>query len=553
MPLDQSIVFDGAWRILQGQTPYLDFYLPNGLVPIYLQSLFFYILKPSYLTYCLHSSIFNGLFAILSYFFLLTFLKNRTSSFLYSLATSFIFYPPMGTPYYDQHSFFFMLATWLTILQLNSSISKKKAIILGIITSVFFAAALLSKQVPAIFLIPILIWIIIRNYSLHNKTTSAFLIGSFLAGILILIAFCISLNLTSFQMYAIELPSKVGKIRTAELMDKPSKLISITLDSFDYVRLSFITRIFHLNFIIFALCFASYAYSFLKPASKTSLSQLLRRFAPNIKIATIAIALLMICFFYNAFTRNEVSNGIPFIFLSLGLLHKVGLNGIRLISKTMIKVYEKKESYFKLAQVIRKIGPTIFGISMIYFLLNSTFKFDRAVNKTRITSNIYYISQDPLLSPISPLSFLKMENGFTDHVRTEELNGVMEFFNQYNGNFFLFGDSSILYGATGRPSIFPSLWFHPGLTYPELKSKEFDNYDSLLLSRINSYAVIHFVIEGEKTYMNARIKEFPKVYDYFNKNYCLNKSVGKFQIYSLCKKSKDTNDKSKKGNILLNF
>lgn len=91
MPLDQSIVFDGAWRILQGQTPYLDFYLPNGLVPIYLQSLFFYILKPSYLTYCLHSSIFNGLFAILSYFFLLTFLKNRTSSFLYSLATSFIF------------------------------------------------------------------------------------------------------------------------------------------------------------------------------------------------------------------------------------------------------------------------------------------------------------------------------------------------------------------------------------------------------------------------------------------------------------------------------
>lgn len=534
MPLDQSIVFDGAWRILQGQTPYTDFYLPNGLVPIYLQSLFFIILKPSYLAYCLHSSIFNGLFAILSYFFLLPLLKNKTLSFLYSCATSFLFYPPMGTPYYDQHSFFFMLVTWLTIYQLKPAISKNKALILGVMTSIFYAAALLSKQVPAIFLIPILIWILIRKYIQYNKITLVFLVGSFVAGIVILISFFLTLNVTTFQKYAIELPSTIGQVRTLELIDQPTKLITISLDAFDYLRLNFITRIFHLNLFFFTLCVISNAYYCLKPKTNSSFNQYLRRFSPNIKLATLSMTLLMICFFYNAYTNNEASNGIPFIFLSLGLLHKVGLNGIRLIPKTLSKVYKKKESILRLVHVIRRIGPIIFGISIIYFLLNSTLRFDRAVNKTRITSNIFYISQGPLLSPMSPLSFLKMENGFTDHVRTDELNEVMEYFTKNKGNFFLFGDSSILYGATGRPSIFPSLWFHPGLTYPEKQSGEFDEYESRLLSYIDSYKVDYFVLEGEKTFMNARIEDFPKVNHYFRENYCLNQSIGKFQIYTHC-------------------
>ena len=30
---DQSIVWDGGWRILQGQVPYRDFWMPLGPVP----------------------------------------------------------------------------------------------------------------------------------------------------------------------------------------------------------------------------------------------------------------------------------------------------------------------------------------------------------------------------------------------------------------------------------------------------------------------------------------------------------------------------------------
>src|SRR5512134_1418500 len=41
MPLDQSIVFDGAWRLLCGQRPFRDFVVPSGLVPMVMQAAFF--------------------------------------------------------------------------------------------------------------------------------------------------------------------------------------------------------------------------------------------------------------------------------------------------------------------------------------------------------------------------------------------------------------------------------------------------------------------------------------------------------------------------------
>ena len=62
MPLDQSIVFDGAWRLLSGQVPFRDFTTPDSLTPILLQVLFFKFLGVNWFAYCLHAAVFNGLF-----------------------------------------------------------------------------------------------------------------------------------------------------------------------------------------------------------------------------------------------------------------------------------------------------------------------------------------------------------------------------------------------------------------------------------------------------------------------------------------------------------
>src|SRR5688572_16285307 len=41
--LDQSILFDGAWRVFQGQVPYRDFYSAFPPVAFFIQALFFRI------------------------------------------------------------------------------------------------------------------------------------------------------------------------------------------------------------------------------------------------------------------------------------------------------------------------------------------------------------------------------------------------------------------------------------------------------------------------------------------------------------------------------
>ena len=47
LPLDQSIVFDGGWRLVSGQVPFHDFVAPSGLVPSAIQAAFVSVLGVS--------------------------------------------------------------------------------------------------------------------------------------------------------------------------------------------------------------------------------------------------------------------------------------------------------------------------------------------------------------------------------------------------------------------------------------------------------------------------------------------------------------------------
>ncbi len=55
MPLDHSIVFDGGWRMLNGQVPWRDFVTPFGVVPSAMQAIFFALLGTTWFAFCLHA------------------------------------------------------------------------------------------------------------------------------------------------------------------------------------------------------------------------------------------------------------------------------------------------------------------------------------------------------------------------------------------------------------------------------------------------------------------------------------------------------------------
>ena len=114
MPLDQSIIFEAGGRIMKGELPYRDFYLPYGLVPSLMQSLFFKLLGVNWFAYVTHAALVNGLFALLLLDCLVMLFPGAKRSTLTSgaLLAAWAFYPTTGTPFLENHSLFFAIAAY---------------------------------------------------------------------------------------------------------------------------------------------------------------------------------------------------------------------------------------------------------------------------------------------------------------------------------------------------------------------------------------------------------------------------------------------------------
>ena len=68
MPMDNTVLFNGGYRVLEGYRPFTDYWLVTGPLLDYLNAFFFRLLGVSWSTFIIHSSIINSLFAIISYF-----------------------------------------------------------------------------------------------------------------------------------------------------------------------------------------------------------------------------------------------------------------------------------------------------------------------------------------------------------------------------------------------------------------------------------------------------------------------------------------------------
>lgn len=176
MPLDNSVAFDGGWRILSGQVPFKDFDLPGGLVVIYLQAFFFKVFGVSFSSYLFHSSLFNGAFAVMVFSILRKSGLSPWFSAFYGASSAVLFYPAMGWPSWDHHSFFFLAAAAF-FLFFNQTESGYRAFA-GLCCLVL---AFLSKQIPAVLgILSFLVLYVFAEKEAIQPRLNALLIGGIL-------------------------------------------------------------------------------------------------------------------------------------------------------------------------------------------------------------------------------------------------------------------------------------------------------------------------------------------------------------------------------------
>ena len=147
MPMDNFVLYNGGYRILNGYIPFTDYWLVTGPLLDYLNALFFYFNGVNWTSYIIHSSTFNTIISLASYLLFVNLGLEKKFSLFYSILFSILFYPIVGTPFVDHHStLFLLLAFYLFIFGVN----KNKYIYFTFIPF-FFSLSFLSKQTPATY------------------------------------------------------------------------------------------------------------------------------------------------------------------------------------------------------------------------------------------------------------------------------------------------------------------------------------------------------------------------------------------------------------------
>ena len=209
--MDNTVLFNGGFRVLNGYVPFSDYWLVTGPLLDYLNAFFFKILGLSWNTFIIHSSLINLLLAVTSFYFFIKLEVPKIFSFFYSLLISILFYPVVGTPFVDHHSTFFLVLSFYFLI---ISIKYSKYNYFFFIPSILLLS-FLSKQTPAVYgIILITILVLFLCYiekQLFKKIVLNSILGIFISLTLFLFFFLVSkIEINNFILQYLFFASSIG-------------------------------------------------------------------------------------------------------------------------------------------------------------------------------------------------------------------------------------------------------------------------------------------------------------------------------------------------------
>lgn len=531
MPLDQSIIFDGGWRLLSGQVPFRDFSAPHGMVPSLIQAACFSLFGVSWTVYCAHAAVVNGLFAAAAYAVLRSSGGSRWIAGIHALVAGVVFYPPFGVPYSDQHAWFFTLVLLLlALVAVDSRGSRAESLALGVLPLVALLG-FLSKQIPTVFGV-VLACGILANGSRRRAHGSgralAVLCGGAMiafSGLLLLFG-ALGTRPTLLLGNLIGAPLAVGSRRLVHLLGPPSR---------ERLAELFVVWYLAIPVVVVALV-APLGIVWLRRRRAEAGSRLpidsqefpARRDAVSL---SLSLGLLVTTFGFVALTNNEPTNGAAGLFVALGLVHcwtsrafGAGSPGSRIAGRRG-----------------RSLAAAVASSLPAWLALGCAIGVDRQVNAPRRVHGLNVVDPSRLEAPaVEALSFLRLATPAAYGMSASDLDDVVGFFGRNPGNFFLLGDCSILYGLTGRRSVNPVLWYQPGLTVPRRQAPRFETFEDELLAALAAnevrYVVLETIMKKNKTvnsWTGLSLVDLPKLGALVERDGAVRAQFGPFTIVEL--------------------
>ena len=218
-PIDSFSHFDIGYRILNGDSPFIDYWAVSGPFVDYLQAFLFSIFDVNWQTYLLNASILNGLIAVLTYKLFLSFKLNKIFSFFYVICFSILAYPVSGTPFVDLHSTYFsIISIYIFVFAIKTEKLK-----FWFLLPFFLCFAFFSKQVPAAYIGFSIILLVIYNFILNEKKKNLRVFFTLAASTTILFLilstffYVNNINFQNFLDQYINHPREIGKNRYSNI------------------------------------------------------------------------------------------------------------------------------------------------------------------------------------------------------------------------------------------------------------------------------------------------------------------------------------------------
>ena len=186
LPQDTFAYYDTAYRILDGDVPFKDYWTVSGPFIDYLQAVIFFIFGVSWKSYIISGSVLNSLTSVIFLYTIRNFGQSRPYSLFYAICFSVLANPSMGTPFTDHYSTFLSLIGFFLFL---IALKKEKKVFWFLVPICFFLA-FFSKQSPSSYILLVLLFsTIIYIYKSKNFFFIKYYLLSSLFCFLLLIIF----------------------------------------------------------------------------------------------------------------------------------------------------------------------------------------------------------------------------------------------------------------------------------------------------------------------------------------------------------------------------
>ena len=485
MPLDHSIVFDGGWRILSGQIPFREFGMPSASAPSFIQAVFFWIGGVNWASYIAHAAVFNGLFCMLVFGLLARLGLPLKCATLYGIGSGALLFAPVGVPFPEQHAFFFStLGLWLFLVARTCKTPRRAYLALAMVPTAM-ALGFFSKQFPS-GLAPLIVLALLAAPSARPKREAVLgLIGGVLVMAILAMAYLVGFDVqASAVKYAMfELPMEVADLRMSFLpsaASMPGHILRVGLSQGLWSVLA-----------LHILLVSGGAYLLVKRP---------KAWAWGAGLFALGELVLLLDVITIVLANNQDGVGAGWFFLALGVGH-TGL--VVLVQKEVLDV---------------RLGRGV-GVLLIAILIRDVVSFSNEVNATRIANDMEFDAELAARSaPLLPDSLSALQWTVPDHHRyeVEDFVRLHDYLKGASGDFFLIGDASVVYGLTGRRSILPTVWYHPGVTLPKKGGTEFRAWQQQILANMQAAEgrdeVLRIVEEKSGTWIgNWTLKDLPLV------------------------------------------